>query len=80
MSFLGKDEHGDFIFDPNEAPFEEHEIDRASRYLTLWMNARRPRGEPAAGPCPHEEYPCASQSECVEKIAWWRRYIREIEA
>jgi len=77
--FVGKDERGEFILDPNEAPFAEHEIDRASRYLELWHNARRKRGDPPAGPCPHEDYPCAARAECVEKIAWWRRYIREIE-
>ncbi len=80
MSFLGKDERGDFMLDEHEAPFAAYELDRASRYLELWHAARRKRGAPAAGPCPHEDYPCESRDECVRKIAWWRRYIREIES
>lgn len=79
--FLPKDAaSGNFPLDPEELPFTEDEIIRARRYLQLWHSARRKPGEPQAGACPHEDLPCKTIRECVEKIAWWRRYVLEIEA
>ncbi len=77
--FLGKDEHGDFILDPNEPAFGVSELERAEDYLERWHAGRRKAGQPPAGLCPHEDYPCVSDADCIPKIAWWRRYIREIE-
>lgn len=77
--FLGKNERGDYILDENETPVTEDELDRATWYLKLWHGGRRKRGAAQAGPCPHEDYPCKSVRECLGKIAWWRRYIGQIE-
>ncbi len=77
--FLPKNDIGEFPLDPNEPPFSEFEIERGRQYLEIWQNAKRNHWEPPAGACPHEDYPCETIRECVEKIAWWRRYIRQIE-
>lgn len=78
--FLGKDEHGDYILDPNETPVSEGELRRASELLTMWHAGHRKAGEPTPGQCPHEDHACRSERECLGKIAWWRRYVMEIEA
>lgn len=65
--------------DPDEAPFEDWEVTRATKWLEGWSFARRKYGEPAAGACPHETDFCGKREQCIERIAWWHRYIREIE-
>lgn len=77
--FLEKNEHGDFVLDPAEAAPSASELERAEWYLSLWHAGRRKTGEPPAGACPHEDYRCESLRECLGKIVWWRRYIRQIE-
>lgn len=76
---LPKNGHGEFPLDPSEPPFTEYELERGADYLEKWHAGRRKPGQAPAGRCPHEDLPCESASECVSKIAWWRRYINEIE-
>lgn len=78
--FLPKNEGGEFPLDPDEKDPSEYELERAAYYLQKWHAARRKPGQPQAGACPHEDYPCESVRECIGKIAWWRRYVLEIEA
>lgn len=78
--FLPKNERGEFPMDLNEPPANTHELERAAHYLEKWHAAHRKPGQPPAGRCPHEDYPCESVRECIGKIAWWRRYVLEIEA
>lgn len=81
MSFLGRDDHGDFILDPNEREESADELMQAEKDLQVWETARRPWDQPPAkGRCPHEDYPCENRGECVKKLVWWRRYIGQIEA
>lgn len=77
--FLGKNERGDYILDADETPPSAGELLRAEEYLQTWEGAIRQRRKPPAGPCPHEDFPCTSRRECLGKIAWWRRYVLEIE-
>ncbi len=74
MAFIGRDN-----FDPNEPEFDAWETQRAEKWLEGWHYASRPLGQPAAGQCPHEEDFCSTREQCVERVAWWLRYIREIE-
>ncbi len=76
--FLGKDSDGEYILDANETPVTEFELMRADDYLKTWEGARPPYGIVVTQPCPHRAG-CRSRRECLGKIAWWRRYIREIE-
>ncbi len=78
--FIPKTEAGEYPADPNEPPFADWEIARGRDLLKAWRGGHRQAGQPSAGPCPHEAAFCESELECLEKIAWWRRYLREIEA
>lgn len=81
MAFLGKNERGEYILDSAEARPTFTELAEAERLFKIWQDGRRPLGEPAGGNCPHEDFPCAIPGgrECLGKIVWWRRYVREIE-
>lgn len=76
--FLGKDERGDYVLDPNEQPPTDWELQRAEFLLRTWERARwKPSQKQTA--CPHGSAPCRSRRECLGKIVWWRRYILDIE-
>lgn len=77
--FLGKDDDGEYILDQNEPPFEAWELERAEGLLKLWDAAQWKPEQMVRPKCPHGSSPCQTRGECIEKIAWWRRYIREIE-
>lgn len=76
--FLGKDEHGNYILDPNEPPVAGWELKRAEDLLKFWEREPWKKGQLHA-PCPHGDSPCRSRRECLGKIVWWRRYILDIE-
>lgn len=76
--FLAAGSDGIYPLDPQEPPPETWELERAEKLLDAWHRGRRPSG-PAPGLCPHDEAPCRSKRECLGRIVWWRRYIREIE-
>lgn len=80
--FLGKDEHGDFILDPNEPRPTAAELERAQQDYARWTDAKRKHGDAKAGLCPHESDPCEQPGgrRCLNRLVWWRRYIKEIYA
>jgi hypothetical protein len=82
MAYLGKDEDGDYILDPDEVPPTPVELAWARDWFNEWVMVPTPRGR-AVPACPHSDtpYPCEipGARECLGKIVWWRRYICEIE-
>lgn len=76
--FLGKNERGEYLLDANERPPSDFELLRAESLLRLWERARWKPGQKQVL-CPHGDAPCRSRRECLGKIAWWRRYITEVE-
>lgn len=65
-----------YTWDPAEPPFTADELDHA-RHIRQHENPapglkRRDR-------CPHAAM-CHNVTECVEKIAWYLRYRKDLEA
>jgi len=72
---LIRDSSGGFLWDDSEK-FSEGELAIAQR-----MRPKKPSLRPDTGTydcCPHIE-PCANTRVCIEHIAWYMRYWREIE-
>lgn len=76
---LVHDTDGRYSLDPLEPPFAEWEVERAAKWLDGWDAARRSWNQPPAGRCPHEQEFCDTRELCIERVAWWFRYLREIE-
>ncbi len=76
--FIPKNAVGEYDLDPQEPEISEWERERATKYLDTW-NAMPWKPGQEQKSCPHGDSPCVSRDECIDKIAWWRRYIREIE-
>ena len=77
MAYLEPTTPGDFVVDPHEPPYSDTEREAAA-----WF--RRMGGGPSAltgraDPCPHVTV-CATLDACLEKMCWYRRYQRQIEA
>ena len=77
MSFVKPRQDGQFIWDPNEPDFSTAEISTAQ---ALRENHTPDASLRRRDQCPHTPGPCSSTIECLEKIAWYLRYQREIEA
>lgn len=76
MCALGNYTNEGWDVDPNEAPFTEDELEKA---LNLRQRVHPDsRFTKRADRCPHPK-PCESLDSCVERIAWYLRYQREIE-
>lgn len=67
---------GVYPLDPNEPAPATWELERAEEFLRIWERSRKRKTKAT---CPHEDLPCRVRRECLGKIVWWRRYIREIE-
>ena len=77
MCALGKpDARGQYQFDPNEPPFSEDELDAAYQ---LRKKVRPDVKQKRRDHCPHTPM-CTSLAECLENIAWFLRYQRELNA
>lgn len=80
MAFV-KPVDGVYTLDPNEPPVAQWELDRAKDLLAEWHKGHLFIGTPTTihSPCPHQDDPCTSRRMCLGKIAWWRRYMVEID-
>lgn len=76
--FLGKNEHDEYILDLNEPKPEPWELLRAEELLMIRERSQK-REMTYPGECVHVDMPCRSRRECQGKVAWWRRYLRQIE-
>jgi len=75
--FIPKNERGEYWLDSNEPAPSAFELERAETLLKIWEHTNGTKA--SAQNCPHRDIACNSRRECLGKIAWWRRYIREIE-
>ena len=76
--YLGKNESGEYILDPDEQPATDEELDRAKMLFDYWsekLNVDKSRK------CPHWDEPCPKPggARCLRFIVWWMRYWRELE-
>lgn len=75
MCALGKrDTHGRYQLDPNEPPFTPDEMERALEMRKMSLHTRG-----RADNCPHTPR-CVDIHECIENIAWFFRYHKEINS
>jgi hypothetical protein len=74
MCALGKQINGQWELDPNEPPFTQSELEEALRMRKLSLSTPTRHDN-----CPHRT-PCPAGNVllCIENIAWFLRYSKEI--
>ena len=76
--FIPKNSDGVYELDPNELKPETWELERAE-FLLREREKHQGRQMTYPSDCIHADAPCRSRRECLGKVVWWRRYMREIE-